>query len=111
MFQNIYFENEIALLKKDSEIRRIKQILYFPEYGYCCTVDARLLYPKQSTSMHSDVAQLVVRRICRLIALVIRARLGKARHKWKFRGIAVHTRCFIPPIKFIDARNRTSMQY
>lgn len=34
--------------------------------------------------------------VCRLIASVIRARSGKDRRKWKFQGIAVHTRCFIP---------------
>lgn len=65
-----------------------------PEYGYIIW-KARVLYPKQSTSMHTRDATSCA-RICRLIALVIRARLGKARHKWKFRGIAVHTRCFIP---------------
>lgn len=65
-----------------------------PEYGYIIW-KARVLYPKQSTSMHTRDATSCA-RVCRLIALVIRARLGKARHKWKFRGIAVHTRCFIP---------------
>lgn len=58
-------------------------------------------YLSQSTSIHACDAttRASVRtrvHVYWLIASVIRARLGKDRQKWKFHGIAVHTRCFVP---------------